>query len=46
MAQESNNSIFQRVYDAVNNNKRRTPPMDAQGQPPGISTPSQGLFGH
>jgi len=45
MAQESNNSIFQRVYDAVNNNKRRTPPMDAQGQPPGISTPSQGLFG-
>lgn len=46
MAQQNNNSIFQRVYDAVNNNKRRTPPMDAQGQPPGIATPSQGMFGN
>ena len=45
MAEQDNNSIFKRVYDAVNNNKRRTPPMDAQGQPPGIATPSQGLFG-
>jgi hypothetical protein len=46
MAENNNNSIFQRVYDAVNNNKRQTPPMDAQGQQaPGISTPSQGLFG-
>lgn len=46
MAEKNNNqSIFQKVLDSVSNNRRKTPQTNVQGQPPGLATPAQGMFG-
>ena len=46
MAEQNNNqSVFQKVLDAVSNNRHKTPQTKVQGQPPGLATPAQGMFG-
>lgn len=45
MASDNSQSIFKKVHDAISNNRRKTPATSVQGQPPGISTPNQGMMG-